>query len=61
MVKYLDIVRDLKEKIEIEYYPSWSTLEGEVMLANHYQTSRMTIRKALNVLKDQGYIHSRQG
>ena len=61
MVKYLDIVKDLKDKIENEYYPSWSTLEGEVILASRYQTSRMTIRKALNVLKDQGYIHSRQG
>lgn len=61
MVKYLDIVKDLKEKIESDYYPSWSTLEGEVILSEIYQTSRMTIRKALNVLKDQGYIHTRQG
>lgn len=61
MVKYLDIVKDLKEKIENEFYPPWSTLEGEVNLATRYQTSRMTVRKALNVLKDQGYIHSRQG
>lgn len=61
MVKYLDIVRDLKEKIESDYYPSWSTLEGEVHLADYYKTSRMTIRKALNMLKDQGYIHTRQG
>jgi DNA-binding GntR family transcriptional regulator len=61
MVKYIDIVVDLKEKIENGKYPSWSTLEGEVNLANRYQTSRTTIRKALAVLKDEGYIHSRQG
>ncbi len=61
MVKYIDIVVDLKGKIENGHYPSWSTLEGEVILANRYQTSRTTIRKALAVLKDEGYIHSRQG
>lgn len=61
MVKYIDIVLDLKNKIEKGDYHSWSSLEGEVLLAEHYQTSRTTIRKALSVLKDEGYIHSRQG
>ena len=61
MVKYIDIVMDLKRKIEENEYPSWSSLEGEVILAKHYQTSRTTIRKALAVLKDEVYIHSRQG
>lgn len=61
MIKYVDIVMDLKEKIENGQYPSWGVLEGEVYLAQHYKTSRTTIRKALSVLKDEGYIHSRQG
>ncbi len=61
MIKYIDIVMDLKNKIEKSEYPSWSTLEGEVILAKRYQTSRTTIRKALAVLKEEGYIHSRQG
>lgn len=61
MVKYIDIVMNLKKKIEEGVYPSWSTLEGEVVLAERYDTSRTTIRKALAVLKEEGYIHSRQG
>lgn len=61
MVKYIDIVLDLKERIEKAQFSSWHALEGEVLLAKHYNTNRTTIRKALSVLKDEGYIHTRQG
>lgn len=61
MVKYVEIIFDIKNKIESGEYAAWSSLEGEVILANRYQTTRNTIRKALAVLKEEGYIHTRQG
>ncbi len=61
MTKYQEIASDLMTMIKNGTYRPWGAMEGEHMLAKRYQVSRATIRKALNVLKEQGYIHSRQG
>jgi DNA-binding GntR family transcriptional regulator len=61
MTKYQEIAQDLIQLIKSGTYRAWGAMEGEHMLAKRYQVSRATIRKALNVLKEQGYIHSRQG
>lgn len=61
MIKYLEVYKDLKEKIIKQTYKPWSSLEGEVILSNRYSVSRPTIRKAIDKLKSDGLIHSRQG
>ena len=60
-MKYINVYKDIKTKIEKGIYRSWDTLEGEEMLCNLYGVSRTTIRKAIAKLKQDGYIHSRQG
>ncbi len=61
MTKFQEIAQNLMDLIKNGTYRPWGAMEGEFMLAKRYQCSRATIRKALNVLKEQGYIHSRQG
>ena len=61
ILKYIEIYEDIKERILNKKYQSWSPLDGEVMLCNYYGVSRTTIRKAVSMLKKEGFIHSRQG
>jgi DNA-binding GntR family transcriptional regulator len=61
MSKYVDIAQQLITMIEAGEYRSWGVLEGELYLTRLFSASRVTIRKALTLLKDKGYIHSRQG
>jgi DNA-binding GntR family transcriptional regulator len=61
MSKYVDIANQLIAMIEAGEYRSWGVLEGELYLTRLFSASRVTIRKALTLLKDKGYIHSRQG
>ncbi|NMF06032.1 GntR family transcriptional regulator [Clostridium beijerinckii] len=60
-MKYIDVYKDIKEKIQKGIYKSWTSLEGEELLCIRYGISRTTIRKALGKLKQDGYLHSRQG
>ena len=60
-MKYIEIYEDIKERILNKKYQSWSPLDGEVMLCNYYNVSRTTVRKAISLLKKDGFIHSRQG
>lgn len=60
-MKYMAVYRDIREKIKKKIYQPWTSLEGEEILSKMYGVSRTTIRKAINHLKNEGYIHSRQG
>lgn len=60
-MKYLDVYEDIKRKINEGIYSPWSSLEGEEMLCSMYGISRTTIRKAIAKLKQENYLHSRQG
>ena len=42
-------------------YPKGSLLPGETFLANKYQVSRNTLRQALTILVQDGYIYKKQG
>lgn len=57
----MKVYEDIKEKIEKGMYKSWSSIEGEQILCEMYGVSRTTIRKAISELKQEGYLHSRQG
>ena len=61
MNKFYEIFRDLKQKIDQKEYPAGSLLPSELNLAQMYNVSRETIRKALNLLLESGYIQKQQG
>lgn len=60
-MKYIYVYKDLKRKILKGIYPPGATFEGEEILCGMYGLSRTTIRKAIGKLKQDGYVHSRQG
>lgn len=59
--KYLIIYQEMAQKIEKETFKANEFLPSENELAEQYQTSRETIRKALNLLAQNGYIQKIRG
>lgn len=61
MKKYLFVYNDIKDKILNDYYPSGSKLPTEDELCSIYDTSKITIQRALAELASEGMIKKRQG
>ena len=59
--KYDHIYRDLKEKIETEYYAYQEMLPSEHALVSAYDCSRNTVRRALAELTSDGYVQPMHG
>src|SRR5690606_2013781 len=59
--KYTVIYRDVVRKIEGGDYPADTFLPSENELVLQYDTSRETVRKALNLLSQNGYIQKIRG
>lgn len=59
--KFITIYHELVEAIKNGEYPAQSTLPSENELADQYETSRETIRKALNLLSQNGFIQKVRG
>ncbi|MFB5663348.1 trehalose operon repressor [Alteribacillus sp. HJP-4] len=59
--KYIRIYDDIAEGIHNGYYAEDSLLPSEHILMKKYETSRETIRKALKLLSEHGYIQKIQG
>ena len=59
--KYIAIYRDLKQKISAGTYPVGSMLPSGDILAAQYETSRITLRKALDILSREGVVARRRG
>lgn len=59
--KYDHIYRDLKEKIESEYYTYQDMLPSEHVLIREYDCSRNTVRRALAELAAEGYVQPLHG
>lgn len=59
--KYYEIYLLLKQKITDEYFKVGELLPSENALAQEFETSRETIRKALKYLSDDGLIQKQQG
>ncbi len=55
------IYKDLKEKIENQEYGFQELLPSENMLVETYECSRNTIRRAISMLAQQGYVQSLHG
>lgn len=61
MAKYEDIYKDITERIYNNEFIESHKLPTEGELMEYYQVSRNTIRNAINVLKEKGYIYPIQG
>lgn len=55
------IYQDLKVKIETQEYPLQGLLPSENMLVEAYGCSRNTIRRAIAMLAEEGYVQSMHG
>jgi len=61
MANYHDIAADLRSKINHGFYEEEKKLPKQSELAADYQTSRVTIQKALNILQMEGIIYGKKG
>lgn len=61
MVKYQEIARDIRTKITNGIYKTDEKLPKQTELAKKYNTSRVTIQKALDLLHIEGIIEGRKG
>ena len=60
-LKYQSIAADLRDRIAAGEFAAGRHLPSEADLGGAYGASRMTVRKALEVLRDEGLVGSRQG
>ena len=61
MKKYLTIYHDLVKKINMKYWTDSTMLPSENSLAVEYEVSRETLRKALDLLAQDGFIQKVRG
>ena len=60
-MKYQQIYKSLREKIEAKEYGFQEMLPSETALCEEYQCSRNTVRRAMSALAERGYIQSMCG
>ena len=60
-IRYLAIAEDLRRQIVSGALAPGTVLPSESDLSGSYGVSRVTVRKALDVLRDEGLVASRQG
>lgn len=59
--KYVQIVQTLQERIEVGTYPPGSMLPSESQLTAEFDASRTPVVRALNILRQDGWLESHQG
>jgi GntR family transcriptional regulator len=60
-VRYLDLADALRARIAARDVGAGGALAGETELAREYGTSRVTVRRALDLLRQEGLVTSRRG
>jgi GntR family transcriptional regulator len=60
-VRYLDLADALRSRIAARNVGPGGALAGEVELAREFGTSRVTVRRALDLLRQEGLVTSRRG
>lgn len=60
-IRYRDIAADLRSRVEGGEFTAGRLLPSESALSATYSASRVTIRKALEELRNDGLVDSRQG
>lgn len=61
MAKYITIAEEIRERIVTGVYPVDKALPEQVKLAKEFETSRITIKKSLELLAVEGLVYSKQG
>jgi GntR family transcriptional regulator len=59
--RYREVADDLRERIALGDVGGSGQLESEAELGARYGTSRVTVRKALELLRERGLVESRRG
>ena len=60
-IRYRTIADDLRRRVEAGEFAAGRTLPSESELSAAYEASRVTVRRALDLLRDEGLIDARQG
>ena len=60
-LKYFDLMEDLRKQILEGSIKAGEKLPSENELSANYAVSRQTVRKALQILQDEGYIYAEHG
>ncbi len=60
-MRYLDLADALRARIAARDVGAGGALAGELELAREYGTSRVTVRRALDLLRQEGLVASRRG
>jgi GntR family transcriptional regulator len=60
-VRYRSIADELRARVEAGEFGAGRLLPSESALSSAYAVSRVTVRKALELLRDEGLIDARQG
>ena len=61
MSKYLTISHEIRERILSGYYPVDKMMPDEHSLCREFECSRMTMRRALDILAQEGMIYRKRG
>ncbi|MBA3304215.1 MAG: GntR family transcriptional regulator, partial [Acidimicrobiia bacterium] len=60
-IRYLDIAADLRRSVESGELVAGRVLPSEAELSDRHRASRVTVRRALEVLRGEGLVDARQG
>lgn len=60
-LKYYDLMEDLRGQILSGTIKPGEKLPSENMLSSQYEVSRQTVRKALQILQNEGFIYAEHG
>ncbi len=60
-IRYHHIADELRSRVQSGVYASGRLLPSESELSSEFSMSRVTVRKALELLRDEGLVDSRQG
>lgn len=60
-LRFAAVAQELRERIALGDYGALGAMESEAELCRRYRVSRPTVRRALEVLRDEGLVESRHG
>jgi GntR family transcriptional regulator len=58
---YVQLANDLAARIEHGEFPLGSRLPSEQALADHYGVAKMTVRRAMEILRERGIVRTLHG
>jgi DNA-binding GntR family transcriptional regulator len=58
---YVQLADDLAARITRGEFPLGSRLPSEAALAEHYGTAKMTVRRAMEILRERGMVRTLHG